>query len=51
MKAPVMVKPATISYDKYEIFFIVPHYFAQPMPLDDNDKYLYMVEHALKAHL
>ena len=55
MKAQVMakidslLKPATISYDEYEISFIVPRYLPQPMPLDGNDKYLYMVEHALKV--
>jgi hypothetical protein len=55
MKAQVMakidslLKPTTISYDDYEISFIISHYLPQPMPLDGNNKYLYMVEHALKA--
>ena len=55
MKAQVMVKidsllkPTTISYYEYEISFIIPCYSPQPMLLDSNNKYLYMVEHALKA--
>jgi hypothetical protein len=55
MKAQIMAKidsilqPVTISYDDYDITFAIPRYSPQPMLLDDNDKYLYMVEHALKA--
>jgi len=55
MKAQIMakinliLKPVTISYDDYDITFAIPHYSPQPMLLDDNNKYLYMVEHALKA--
>jgi hypothetical protein len=55
MKAQIMakidsiLKPRTISYDDYDITFAIPRYSPQPMLLDDNDKYLYMVEHALKA--
>lgn len=55
MKAQVMakidslLKPATINYDDYDISFVIPRYSPQPMPLDGNDKYLYMVEQSLKA--
>ena len=55
MKAQIMakinsiLKPKTISYDNYNMTFTIPHYSPQPMLLDDNDKYLYMVEHMLKA--
>ena len=48
-KIDSLLKPTTICYDEYEISFIVPGYSSQPMPLDGNEKYLYMVEHALKA--
>ena len=55
MKAQIITKidsihkPRTISYDDYDITFTIPHYSRQPMLLDDTDKYLYMVEHVLKA--
>ena len=55
MKAQIMakidsiLKPRTISYDDYDIAFTIPCYSPQPMLLDNNDKYLYMVEHMLKA--
>jgi hypothetical protein len=48
-KIDSLLKPATISYDDYEISFAIPRYSPQPMALDGNNKYLYMVEHALKA--
>lgn len=48
-KIDSILKPATISYDDYDITFGIPCYSPQPMLLDDNNKYLYMVDHALKA--
>jgi len=48
-KIDLILKPITISYDDYNITFAIPCYSPQPMLLDDNDKYLYMVEHMLKA--
>ncbi|KAF8229010.1 hypothetical protein L208DRAFT_1288457, partial [Tricholoma matsutake] len=55
MKAQVMakidmiLKPATISYDNYNVQFAIPHYSPQLMPLDGSEKYTYMVKYALKA--
>ncbi|KAF8229951.1 hypothetical protein L208DRAFT_1284141 [Tricholoma matsutake] len=55
MKAQVMakidslLKPATISYDDYDITFAIPCYSPQPMVLGTKEKYAYLVEHALKA--
>ena len=48
-KIDSLLKPATINYDDYDISFVILCCSPQPMPLDSNDKYLYMVEHSLKA--
>jgi hypothetical protein len=55
MKAQVMakidmiLKPATISYDDYDVQFSIPRYSPQLIPLANCEKYTYMVEYALKA--
>ena len=55
MKAQVMakidmiLKPATISYDDYNVQFSIPWYSPQLIPLANCEKYTYMVEYTLKA--
>ncbi|KAF8224090.1 hypothetical protein L208DRAFT_1313391, partial [Tricholoma matsutake] len=55
VKAQVMVKinsilkPLTIAYNDYNIMFTIPCYSPHPMPLHSEEKYTYLVEHALKA--
>jgi hypothetical protein len=48
-KIDSILKPPTIAYDDYNIMFTVPRYSPHPMPLDSEEKYAYLVEHALKA--
>ena len=49
VKIDLILKPPTIAYDDYNIMFTIPRYSPHPMPLDSDEKYAYLVEHALKA--
>ena len=48
-KIDLLLKPATISYDDYNVQFSIPWYSPQPMPLDNCEKYTYMAECILKG--
>ncbi|KAF8234112.1 hypothetical protein L208DRAFT_1263522, partial [Tricholoma matsutake] len=48
-KIDSILKPPTIAYNGYNIMFTIPRYSPHPMPLDSEEKFTYLVEHALKA--
>lgn len=48
-KIESILKPATIRYEDYNGTFAIPRHSPQPMPLNDAEKYAFLVERALKT--